>query len=102
MEKFCITSRRGFLKTIAIGAGGYAAGSMLLQPANCFAESLEDNMAKIPMETRWAIASGSFVYVQTNLDKALFEKVGPEEYNRIKRDTGLAMGARNKQQAEES
>lgn len=100
MQNFSFTSRRGFLKAIAFGAGGYAVGSMLIQPTAPFAQSLEDNLVKIPMETRWAIASGSFVYVQTNIDKALLDKVGQEEYNKIKKETGLAMGARNKKRAE--
>ena len=87
MQDNYISSRRSFLKGIAFCAGGYAVGSMLLKPAVPFAQSLEDNMAKIPMDTRWAIASGSFVYVQTTLDKALFDKVGQEEYNRIKTES---------------
>ena len=61
MENYRITSRRRFLKAMAIGAGGYAAGAMLIQPTMSLAQSVEENMAKIPMEARWAMASGSYI-----------------------------------------
>ena len=93
-------NRREFLKTVAFGAGGCALGSLLIQPNAAFAQSTEDNLAKIPMETRWALTSGGFVYYQISDDKALLDKVGKEKYREIKRKNGLASGARNKNNAE--
>ena len=100
MDKASFTNRRGFLKTVAIGAGGYALGSLLIQPKSAYPQSIEGNLEKIPMETRWAFTSGGFVYYQISDDKALFDKVGQEKYNEIKRKNGLASGARNKKHAE--
>ena len=100
MDKASFTNRRGFLKTVAVGAGGYALGSLLIQPKCAYPQSIEGNLEKIPIETRWAFTSGGFVYYQISDDKALFDKVGQEKYNEIKRKNGLASGARNKKHAE--
>jgi len=100
MDKASFTNRRGFLKTVAVGAGGYALGSLLIQPKSGYPQSIEGNLEKIPMETRWAFTSGGFVYYQISDDKALFDKVGQEKYNEIKKKNGLASGARNKKHAE--
>jgi hypothetical protein len=94
------TTRRGFIKTAAVGASGYALGSLLIPPKAAFAQSIEGNLEKIPMAARWAITSGGFVYFQISENKALFDKVGQEKYNEIKKKSGLASGARNKKQAE--
>ena len=94
------TTRRGFMKTLAIGAGGYALGSLVIRPKEAMGQSIEGNLEKIPMATRWAIASGNFLYFQISENKALFDKVGQEKYNEIKKKTGLAVGARNKKHAE--
>jgi hypothetical protein len=94
------TSRRGFIKTLAVGAGGYALGSLLIQPKAAFTQSIEGNLEKIPMATRWAITSGNFVYFQISENKALLDKVGQEKYNEIKNKSGLTSGARNKKRAE--
>jgi hypothetical protein len=85
---------------VAVGAGGYAIGSLLNQPKVAHAQSIKDNLDKIPMKTRWAVASGAFVYTQINNDKGLLDKVGQDEYNKIKKKGGLAAGARNKRRAE--
>ena len=100
MDKASSATRRAFLKTIAVGAGGCAVGSLLIHPKSAFPQSTEDNLEKIPMETRWAITSGAFLYFAISEDKALFDKVGREKYNQIKKENGLASGARNKKQAE--
>ena len=93
-------TRRGFLKTLAVGAGGYALGSLLIQPKEAMGQSTEGNLEKIPMATRWAITSGNFVYFQISDNKALFDKVGQEKYNEIKKKSGLTVGARNKKRSE--
>ena len=93
-------TRRGFLNTLAVGAGGYALGSLLILPKEAMGQSLQGNLEKIPMATRWAITSGSFIYFQISDNKALLDKVGQEKYNEIKKKSGLAAGARNKKRAE--
>ena len=100
MQKPTSTTRRGFLKTMAVGAGGCAVGSLLIQPKAVYAQTMEDNLDKIPMKTRWAMASGGYLYYQISDDKALLDKVGQEKYNEIKKKNGLASGARNKKHAE--
>ena len=48
MDKASFTNRRGFLKTVAVGAGGYALGSLLIQPKSAYPQSIEGNLEKIP------------------------------------------------------
>lgn len=100
MNKTSSTTRRGFLKTMAVGAGGCAVGSLMIQPKAVFSQSFEANLDKIPMKTRWAVTSGAFIYTQINANKKLLDKVGQEKYNEIKKKSGIASGARNKKQAE--
>jgi hypothetical protein len=100
MQKPTSTTRRGFLKTLAVGAGGCAVGSLLIQSRAVYAQTMEENLDKIPMKTRWAMASGGYLYYQISDDKALLDKVGQEKYNEIKKKNGLASGARNKKHAE--
>lgn len=100
MHKNSSTTRRGFLKTVAVGAGGYAVGSLLIQPKAAFPHSLEANLDKIPMKTRWAVTSGAFIFTAINANKGLLDKVGQDKYNEIKNKSGLAAGARNKKHAE--
>ena len=44
------TNRRGFLKGMAVGAGGYALGSLLTHPKEAIGQSIQENLGKIPME----------------------------------------------------
>ena len=94
------TNRRGFLKSLAVSAGGCAFCSYFVLPESALAKMSENYLDKIPVETRWAITSGGFVYLAISEDKALFDKVGKEKYNEIKFKKGLASGARNKKQAD--
>jgi hypothetical protein len=73
---------------------------VLIHPKEAMGKSIQGNLEKIPMETRWAIASGNFLYYHISDNKALFDKVGQEKYNEIKKKGGLAVGARNKKHAE--
>jgi len=98
--KISSTNRRGFLKTLAVGAGGYALSSVLIHPKEAMGQSTQGNLEKIPMETRWAITSGNFLYFRISDNKALLDKVGQEKYNEINKKNGLAAGARNKKHAE--
>ena len=85
MLKAASTTRRGFIKTVAVGACGYAVGSRLIMPESAYTQTMEDNLDKIPMKTRWAMASGGYLYYQISDDKALLDKVGQEKYNEIKK-----------------
>ena len=51
------TNRRGFLKGVAVGAGGYALGSLLIHPKEAIGQSIQENLGKIPMEARWNITA---------------------------------------------
>ena len=41
-----LPSRRGFLKGLAVGAGGYALGSFLIHPNEVWGQSFEDYLGK--------------------------------------------------------
>jgi hypothetical protein len=56
------TSRRGFLKGLALGAGGIALGSSLILPDEVMGQTYEEYMAKAPMEARWNLASGGMIF----------------------------------------
>jgi hypothetical protein len=56
------TSRREFLKGLAVGAGGYALGSMLIHPKEAMGQSIEGNLAKVPIEARWEVAAGGLIF----------------------------------------
>ena len=53
-----LPNRRGFLKGLAVGAGGYALGSFLIHPNEAMGQSIESYLEKVPMETRWDLAAG--------------------------------------------
>ena len=74
------TTRRGFLKTLAVGAGGYALGSVLIQPMDAMGESLQENLGKVPIEARWAISSDGLVNYQLSNFKALLDTVGRDKF----------------------
>ena len=88
------TTRRGFLKTLAIGAGGCALGSGMLLPGNALAESLTGNLAKVPVETRWAISSGGLVKNQLFNFKNLLDGVGREKFIEIISKKSFFVGGR--------
>jgi hypothetical protein len=60
--KVSSTSRRGFLKGLAVGAGGYALGASLISPQEAMGQSIEGYLGKVPMETRWDIASSGLIF----------------------------------------
>jgi len=74
------TSRRGFLKGLAVGAGGYALGSFLIHPKEAMGQSIEGYLEKVPMETRWDLAAGGFVRWQADFCKTLLDKEGREKF----------------------
>lgn len=99
MLKNASTTRREFMGSVMIAAGGVATSSFLVTPRVAFAQSVESGIDKIPMETRWAVTSGGFLYAQVANDKALLEKLGQSEYNETKKKYGLSLGAQNKDRA---
>jgi hypothetical protein len=60
--KVSSTSRRGFLKGMAVGAGGYALGQLLIHPNEAVGLSIEGNLDKVPVEARWDIAAGTVMF----------------------------------------
>ena len=72
-------SRRDFLKGMAIGAGGYALGPSLIHPKEAVGQSIEGYMGKVPMETRWDLASGAYITASINHYKTLYDQGGKEK-----------------------
>ncbi len=73
-------SRRGFLKGLAVGASGYALGSLLSYPQEAMAQSVQGYLEKVPMEARWERASNGLVRAQVILYKTLYDKEGREKF----------------------
>jgi len=71
-------------------------GSLFPHPAGAIDPA---TLKKIPMETRWAFASGAFTYTDTLLSKALFDQVGREAMEEIHRKWQTAAGQGAKQTA---
>jgi len=82
------TSRRGFLKGMAIGAGGYALGSMLIHPKGAMGQSIEGYSEKVPMEARWDLISGAFIYNTANYFKGLYDQGGKEKFVEFMKEQG--------------
>jgi hypothetical protein len=47
---------------MAVGAGGYALGSLLIHPEEAMGQSIEGNLEKVPVEARWDIAAGTVIF----------------------------------------
>jgi hypothetical protein len=90
------TSRRSFLKGLAIGAGGYVLGSSLTHPKEVVGQSIQGNLDKVPLEARWNIAAGGLVGYQVNLAKTNFDKEGREKYIEYAKKNSPIVGARGK------
>ena len=98
--KIFSTSRRGFLKGLAVGAGGYALGSLLTRPQEAMGQSVQGNLEKVPMEARWDIASRGLVGAQVVLYKTLYDKEGREKFVEDRKQSCPAAAARNKGRAD--
>jgi len=92
----CFPNRRGFLKGLAVGAGGYALGSFLIHPKEAMGQSIEGYLEKVPMETRWNLAAGGFVRWQAEFSKKLLEKEGREKFQEQSKKIYNASGSGNK------
>ena len=98
--KILPTSRRGFLKGLAVGVGGYALGSSLIHPKEAMGQSIEDNLGKVPMGTRWSTAAGGLVIWQFNFFKRLLDTEGREKLFEYTMKSSPAVGVRSKGFAE--
>ena len=94
-----LPSRRGFLKGLAVGAGGYALGSFLIHPNEVLGQSIEDYLGKIPMEARWNAASGGLVQFLSIILKN-FRYRRKEELVEFTRKKSSAAGAGGKRLAD--
>ena len=94
--KIYSTSRRRFLKGMAVGAGGYALGSWLIPPKEAMGQSIQGYLDKVPMEARWDRASGGLVRAQVFFYKTLYDKEGREKFVEYIKKNCTAAGAQNK------
>jgi hypothetical protein len=94
------TSRRGFLKGMAVGAGGYAIGSFLIHPREAMGQSLQGYFEKVQIEDRWAITAGGMVAFTRNYFKTLLDKEGREKFNEIRKKGAFSVGSKGKRYAE--
>jgi hypothetical protein len=90
------TSRRGFLKGVAVGAGGYALGTLLIHPEEAMGQSIEGYLEKVPMGDRWSAAAGGVIFWQVNFLKTLFAKEGREKYVEYLKKNSPLIGVRGK------
>jgi hypothetical protein len=86
-------SRRGFLKGMAIGAGGYALGSLLIHQQEAMGQSVEGNLEKIPLEARWDLVSGAFIASSVSYFKTLYDQGGKEKLVEFMKQYGQRIGA---------
>jgi hypothetical protein len=94
------TSRRGFLKGMAVGAGGYALGSLLIHPKEAMGQSIEDCLEKVPMEARWNIAAGGLIFWSVSYLKEVYDTKGREQYLEHFKKTSPIVAARSKGNAD--
>ncbi len=95
-SRVCFPSRRDFLKGLAVGAGGFAFGSLLIHPNEAMGQSIESYLEKVPMETRWNLAAGGFVRWQADFSEKLLEKEGREKFLEQSKKIYYAAGSANK------
>jgi len=94
------TSRRGFLKGLAVGAGGYALGSLMTYPKEAMGQSIEGCLEKVPMEARWNIAAGGLIFWSVTYFKEIYDTKGREQYLEHWKKTSPIVAARSKGNAD--
>ncbi len=94
------TSRRGFLKGVAVGAGGYVLGSSLIHPKEAKGQSFEEYLEKVPMETRWNIATGGLIFWSVSYLKEIYDSKGREQYLEHWKKTSPLVATRSKGNAD--
>ena len=98
--RISFSKRRDFLKGLAIGAGGYALGSLLAHPKEAMGQSVQGYLEKVPMEARWDRASGGFVRAQVFFYKTLYDKEGREKFVEDRKQSCPLAAAGNKRYAD--
>ncbi len=73
-------TRRDFLTTMAMGAGGYAFASLVTSPDKALAQSIEGYLGKVPLEARWDIVSANYVRFQISYFKIIYDQKGKEGF----------------------
>ncbi len=89
-------SRRGFLKGVTIGTGGYVFGSLLTHSPEAMGQSVPSYLEKVPMEARWDRASNGLVRAQVILYKTLYDKEGREKFVEDRKQSCPLAAAANK------
>lgn len=95
-SKIYSSSRRGFLKGLAVGAGGYALGSMLIHPQETMGQSIEGNLEKVSVDTRWDIAASTVIYWSVTYFKEIYDTRGREQYLEHWKKNSPLVAARSK------
>jgi len=98
--KVSSTNRRGFLKGMAVGAGGYALGSLLTHPKEAMGQSIEGYLEKVPLESRWNIAAGGLIFWSVTYFKEIYDTKGREQYLEHWKKTSPIVAARSKGNAD--
>lgn len=87
------TNRRGFLKGLGVGAGAYAFGTFLIHPKEAMGQSIEGYLEKVPVETRWNLASGALVTWYVTYLKTRYDQGGREKFLEFMKQVGQTLGA---------
>ena len=87
------TSRRRFLKGLALGAGGVALGSLLIHPDEAVGQSIGDYLAKVPIEARWDLVSGAMNYYCVTYFKTIYDQGGKEKLTEFMKQQGRGFEA---------
>jgi hypothetical protein len=93
-------NRRDFLKGVVIGAGGYALSSLLIHPEEAMGQSIEGNLAKVPIEARWEVAAGGLIFWSVTYFKEIYDTKGREQYLEHWKKTSPIVAARSKGNAD--
>jgi len=89
-------NRRDFLKGMVMGAGGYALGSLLIHPKEAMGQSIEGNLGKVPMDSRWNIAASGLLFWQITYLKEIYDTKGRDQYLEHWKKNSPIVAARSK------
>jgi hypothetical protein len=94
------TSRRGFLKGMAVGAGGYALGASLISPQEALGQSIEGYLEKVPVAIRWEYASRTYVYWKIRDLQEMYDQRGREKFIEQMKKNAVTSGPQSKKTAD--
>ncbi|HTU02254.1 MAG TPA: twin-arginine translocation signal domain-containing protein [Candidatus Sulfotelmatobacter sp.] len=86
--------RRQFLKGVMLGAGSGAVAAGLLHPHAAAAQSIESYVDKVPMATRWDLASTAYLATSVTYFKTRLDQGGKEQFDEFMRANGRQAEAR--------